>query len=178
MAQPALSPTHPREFRCRSPSVRCRPEGGSAGAAGRPTTKTGSQPTEQERPAHRSSPKALFRTVPPYARPRRRASRTTRGPSRYSCRIRIRIRCWRRALPRAMPRNQRFALDAGCLGGKGSADLALSGVGRIAIVRFYRYVDDVEALELSGEFGWQQVGGSSVVGQHTQGVHALAVGVD
>jgi hypothetical protein len=28
------------------------------------------------------------------------------------------------------------------LGGKDSADLALAGVGRIAVVLFYRYVDD------------------------------------
>jgi hypothetical protein len=53
-----------------------------------------------------------------------------------------------------------------CLGGKGSADLALSGVGRIAIVGLYRYVDDGEALEFPRQGGRQRVGGSSVVGQH------------
>ena len=64
------------------------------------------------------------------------------------------------------------------LGGKDTADLALAGVGWIAVVRFYRYVDDVEAFELTGERGWQRVGGSSIVGQHPQGIHALAVSVD
>ena len=62
-----------------------------------------------------------------------------------------------------------ICFSAGCLGGKGSADLALSGVCRIAVVRLYRYVDDGEALELSGELGRERVAGSAVVGQHTQG---------
>lgn len=73
------------------------------------------------------------------------------------------------------PAEQQFVW---CLGGKGSADLALSGVGRVAVVRLYRYVDDGEALELSGELWRERVAGSAVVGQHTQCVHALAVGVD
>jgi len=47
---------------------------------GRPATNTGSQPTEQERPAHTCSPDApLFRTVAPYARPQPPGHRTARG---------------------------------------------------------------------------------------------------
>ena len=55
------------------------------------------------------------------------------------------------------------ASSVGCLRGKDPADLALSGVGRIAVVRLYRYVDDREALELSRQRGRQRVGGSSIV---------------
>jgi hypothetical protein len=36
---------------------------------GRPTTNTGSQPTEQERPAHTCSQRLLLRTATPLARP-------------------------------------------------------------------------------------------------------------
>jgi hypothetical protein len=39
--------------------------------------------------------------------------------------------------PGAIHRHQRFCFSAGCLGGKDSADLALSGVGRIAVVGLY-----------------------------------------
>src|SRR5688500_13064852 len=43
----------------------------------------------------------------------------------------------RKANPRAVHRTRSAGLSAGCLGGKGSADLALSGVCRIAVVGLY-----------------------------------------
>ena len=49
---------------------------------------------------------------------------------------------------------------------------------RIAVVGLYRDVDDGEALELSRQSGRQWVAGSAVVWEDSQGIHALAVGVD
>jgi hypothetical protein len=63
--------------------LRIRARSAAGPVAGRPTTNMGSQPTEQERPAHTCSPKAPVpdgRTVCPTGR---RTSRTTRGPPRH-----------------------------------------------------------------------------------------------
>ena len=54
---------------------------------GRPTTNTGSQPTEQERPAHTCSPKAPVPDGHTVCPARRRAQRTTRGPRGISYRV-------------------------------------------------------------------------------------------
>ena len=83
---------------------------------GRPTTNTGSQPTEQERPAHTCSPKAPVpdgRTVCPTIA--RRASGTTRGPPRHFIPGTNAIECSTPATGRAVQARGHFPTEQAAL---------------------------------------------------------------